>query len=283
MTRALTAGVALRAFVVLVVVWLMAPGLIMIPLSFAAERSFVFPPDSWSLRWFDNLFSSPEWRSALLSSFRIATEVVLLSTAVGTACALGLDRGRMVGAAALRALILSPMIVPLVITGIGIYAVFLPWRLVGTEIGFVLGHTVIVLPFVVVAVTTSLAGFDRRLEDAAATLGAGQITTFFKVTFPIIRPGIVAGAVFAFILSFDDLAIALFLSSPDLRTIPVTMYASLDNIDPTMAASATLLLLVTTTVMLLGVMSSRSLRVEAVANDEPEGPPVVASSRAPER
>ena len=186
--------------------------------------------------------------------------MVVLSVALGTSCALALDRSRLRGTAIVRALVLSPMIVPIVIVGVGVYAVFLPWHLIGTDMGFVLAHTVIALPFVVVAVSTSLAGFDRRLETAAASLGASPVTTLFTVTLPLLAPGMLAGAVFAFIASFDELVIALFLSSPFKTTLPVRMYTSLQSIDPTIAAASTLLLLATTAVILLALVFNRNLR-----------------------
>jgi putative spermidine/putrescine transport system permease protein len=256
----------LRLFAALVVAWLMIPVLVVLPLSFTGERSFVFPPPSWSTRWYANLLEDSAWRDALFASLRIAAYVVVCSCIVGTAAALGLDRLRLRFKGALQALLLAPMIIPIVIVAVGIYSVFLPRSLTGTDLGFVLAHTVLALPFVIVSVSISLSGFDRRLEDAAASLGASPAVTFLRVTLPNIVPGMAAGAVFAFITSFDELVVALFLSSPVKRTLPVQMYTTLETIDPTIAAASTVLLAATTalTLMVLVVGGLRTRR-EAIA------------------
>jgi putative spermidine/putrescine transport system permease protein len=253
-------GIFLKIAGAVIAVWLIAPILIVIPISFNGEASFNFPPDSWSTRWYENLFTDPEWSDSLWHSFEIALLVVLLSTVLGTACALGLDRANFRGKGVVRALILSPMIIPVVIVAVGVYAVFLPWQLIGNRLGFVLAHTVLAVPFVVVSVSTSLRGFDRRLEQAAASLGASPVTTFFKVTLPLILPGVFAGAVLAFITSFDEVVVALFLSTPQLRTVPVQMFDTLQNVDPTIAAASTLVLTATTFVVLLAVLFNKDLR-----------------------
>jgi len=253
-------AIPLKIVGALVAAWLVVPILIVLPLSFTGEASFEFPPDSWSMRWYDNLFSDPQWRDSLVTSFQVALLVVLFATVLGTMCALGLDRGRIPGKMIVQALILSPMIIPLVIIAVGLYAVFLPWQLVGTTQGFVLAHTALAVPFVVVSVTTSLRGFDRTLEQAAASLGASPLTTFFRVTLPIIAPGVFAGAVLAFVTSFDEVVVALFLADPELRTVPVQMFDTLQDVDPTVTAASTLVLTATTLVVLLAVVFNRDLR-----------------------
>jgi putative spermidine/putrescine transport system permease protein len=253
-------GVFLKLFAGLVAAWLVVPILIILPLSFNGQASFRFPPESWSFRWYDNLFSSPEWRDAIVNSFQVALLVVVCATVLGTLCALGLDRGKIPGKGIVQALVLSPMIVPLVVIAVGVYAVFLPWQLVGTTLGFVVAHTALAIPFVVVSVLTSLRGFDRSLEQAAASLGASPITTFFRVTLPLIAPGLLAGAVLAFVTSFDEVVVALFVASPEKRTVPVQMFDTLQNVDPTVAAASTLVLGATTAVVLVAVLFNRNLR-----------------------
>jgi putative spermidine/putrescine transport system permease protein len=253
-------GVFLKLFGGVVAAWLVVPILIILPLSFNGQASFRFPPESWSFRWYDNLFSSPEWRDAIFNSFQVALLVVLCATVLGTLCALGLDRGKIPGKGIVQALVLSPMIVPLVVIAVGVYAVFLPWQLVGTTMGFVVAHTALAIPFVVVSVLTSLRGFDRRLEQAAASLGASPVTTFFRVTLPLIAPGLLAGAVLAFVTSFDEVVVALFVASPEKRTVPVQMFDTLQNVDPTVAAASTLVLGATTAVVLVAVLFNRELR-----------------------
>jgi putative spermidine/putrescine transport system permease protein len=253
-------GLFLKLFGGLVAAWLVIPILIILPISFNGQASFRFPPESWSFRWYDNLFSSPEWRDAIFNSFQVALLVVLCATVLGTLCALGLDRGKIPGKGIVQALVLSPMIVPLVVIAVGVYAVFLPWQLVGTTLGFVVAHTALAIPFVVVSVLTSLRGFDRSLEQAAASLGASPITTFFRVTLPLIAPGLLAGAVLAFVTSFDEVVVALFVASPEKRTVPVQMFDTLQNVDPTVAAASTLVLGATTAVVLVAVLFNRNLR-----------------------
>jgi putative spermidine/putrescine transport system permease protein len=253
-------GLAQRAFAVLVALWLVVPIATVIPISLAGEASFLFPPKSYGTRWYENLLTDPAWRDALLTSLRIAAYVVGASVILGTACALALDRSRLRAKLAIRGLVLAPLVVPIVALGVGIYATFLPWHLIGTDLGFVLGHTVLALPYVVVSVSTSLAGFDRNLEQAAASLGASPVTAFFTVTLPHLIPGVMAGAVFAFIVSFDELVIALFLITPFKTTLPVEMYQSLERIDPTIAAASTLLLALTSAGILLMLVFNKSVR-----------------------
>jgi putative spermidine/putrescine transport system permease protein len=131
---------------------------------------------------------------------------------------------------------------------------------VGNKLGFVLAHTALAVPFVVVSVSTSLNAFDRRLEQAAASLGATPVTTFFRVTLPLILPGVFAGAVLAFITSFDEVVVALFLQNPELRTVPVQMFNTLQNVDPTIAAASTLVLAATTFVVFLAVVFNKDFR-----------------------
>ena len=182
-----------------------------------------------------------------------------MATVAGTAAALGLSRGGIRGAAILNGLFLAPMIVPIAIAGVGVYALFLELKLTGTFLGFVLAHTALAIPFVIVPVMSTLRGFDRRFEHAAASLGAPPLSVLRKVTLPLILPGVLTGAVFAFATSLDETVVSLFLVSPTFETLPVQMFTSVSReIDPTVAAaSATLLLLTTLVVVLLLVYQSR--------------------------
>jgi putative spermidine/putrescine transport system permease protein len=258
--RSRIAGIALRVFGAVVALWLIVPILIVIPLSFTGKESFQFPPTTWSTRWYENLFSNQAWSHSLTNSLLISMIVVALSVVLGTACAIGIEHGRLPGKPLVRMLVLSPMIIPLVVVAVGIYAVFLPWQLIGTRFGFVVAHTALAVPFVVISVSTSLAGFDRRLEQAAASLGASPAATFFRVTLPLILPGIFAGAVLAFVTSFDEVVVALFLQTPDLRTVPVQMFITVERIDPTIAAASTVVLAATTVGVLLVTLLNRDFR-----------------------
>jgi putative spermidine/putrescine transport system permease protein len=251
-------GWGLRAWVALVAVLLLAPTLVVIPMSFSASTTFEFPPSDWSLRWYEEFFSSADWRSALFNSVKIGVLVAILATVLGLAAALGLDRSRFAGRGALRSLMMAPLIMPGIVVAIAIYAVFLRWRLNGTVTGFVLAHTILALPLVVTTVSTSLAGFDRTVEVASASLGAGPWTTFRRVTLPLLLPGVLSGFVFAFVTSLDEVVIALFLQTPKLQTLPVQMYESITlEIDPTIAAASSLIVVVTTAILLLVPLARR--------------------------
>jgi putative spermidine/putrescine transport system permease protein len=244
----------LRIFAVLVGLLLLVPTLMVIPMSFTAGSSFHFPPEGWSLRWYRSFFSDPAWRDSLMNSLWIGFLVTILATTLGTASAYALARSRVLGRGAARGLHLAPQIVPNIVVAVAIYAAFLNWGLTGTVLGFVLAHTVLAVPFVVVAVSTSLAGMDVRLELAAASLGANPWQTFFRVTLPAIAPGVLSGAVFAFATSFDEVVVALFLRTPELQTLPVQMFNAVRvEIDPTIAAASSLIVLVTVVALAIGM------------------------------
>ncbi|WGW12032.1 ABC transporter permease [Saxibacter everestensis] len=254
----------LWTYSVLVAIWLIAPTLIVIPLSFTDKASLVFPPTGWSTRWYEKFFTDPTWMTALGNSFTVAVIVVIISTLIGTAAALGLHRWtRRNAAAVVQAGLLAPVVVPAIILAIGIYSIFLKFQLLGTVLGFVLAHSVLAMPFVVISVTAALANFDERLETAAASLGAGKWPTFFKVTLPLIIPGVVSGALFAFVTSFDEVVLSIFIKSPYLETLPVKMYGSVTrDTDPTIAAAATMIMLITTVIIVIGLLSmNRKKRV----------------------
>lgn len=226
---------------VLVAAWMLVPTLVIIPLSFSSSKaSFQFPPPGWSLDLYKNL-ASDKWLEAAVNSIEIATIVMILTTLVGTAAALGLNRWRSRAKGLVSGLLFAPMVVPTTVVAIGIYAVFLEWNLAGTLTGFVLAHSVIALPLVLVSVSASLRVYDRNQENVSASLGAGPVTTFMSVTLPQIRSGVVTGAVLAWLASFDEVIISLFLSSPRLQTLPVQMFASMRReLDPTVSAAASL-------------------------------------------
>jgi putative spermidine/putrescine transport system permease protein len=253
----------LLLFCAAVAVWLVAPSLIVIPLSFTDRPTFNFPPAGWSTQWYVNFFTDPSWLWALEASIRVGLLVAVVATVCGTAAAVAFNRTRFAGDQGLRAVLLSPMIVPVIVVSIGIYAIYLRLNLLGTTTGFVIAHSVLALPFVIIPVTASLAGFDRRQEDAAAVCGAGRWTTFRTVTLPQVAPGVLSGALFAFATSFDEVVLSLFIQSPYLQTLPVRMYASVTrDTDPTIAAAATVILALTTVLTVIaGVYSSRRNRV----------------------
>lgn len=248
----------LRLWSLLVIIWLIAPVLVIIPLGFSDAQSFKFPPDGWSLRWYAKFFSDPAWSSTLLNSLLIAFLVMIVTTVVGTAAAYALDRGNLPGKNVISALLLAPMIVPGIVTAVALLGVFIRWNLTGTLLGFVLAHTMIALPFTFVAVMASLRSFDRRLERVSISLGGGPWYTFRRVTLPLVMPGVLSGAVFAFVTSLDEVVIALYLQTPDLRTLPVQMFNSVTiDVDPTIASASTIILVVTTAAILIPQLVKR--------------------------
>jgi putative spermidine/putrescine transport system permease protein len=245
--------IALYCFGGIAAVWMVLPSLVVIPMSFNAYTSLAFPPQALSLHWYSNLVSDPEWTNAVRHTLEIGIGTTVMATVLGTAAALALDRGRIPGRKLVDALFVAPMVVPLVIIAIGVYSAFLTWHLVGSSQAFLAAHTVLALPFVIFTVSASLRTFDTALERAAASLGAGPVQTFARITLPVISPGILAGAVMAFTVSFDESVVSLFLATGEYRTLPVQIYtAVIRNVDPTVAAASSSVLVLTILSVALG-------------------------------
>ena len=249
----------LKATVVFVGFWLIVPILIVVPLSFAKQPSFVFPPRELGLNNYVNFFTDPRWIGSLSVSVRLAVAVAVISTVLGVLASFGLTRGRYWGKSAIQGLLLLPIVAPGIVVAIAVYAFFIKLQIVGSWLAFILAHTLIALPFVIVTVSSALSTVDRRLELAAGSLGASPLRTMLRVTIPIIMPGILSGAVFAFVTSFDEVVVALFIQSPTLYTLPTMMWRSVTSeIDPTIAAASTLLIVVTTALILIPQLVRRS-------------------------
>lgn len=241
----------------LVGLWLVGPTLVVIPLSFTDKPSLVFPPSGWSTQWYRNFFADPQWTGALFAFLRVGVLVAVVATALATMAAVALSRTTNRWASGVYTLLLAPMIVPVVVLAVGIYAIFLRYRLLGTTVGFVSAHTVLALPFAIIPILAALRGFDTRQEDAARICGAGRVAAFRQVTLPQIAPGVVSGALFAFVTSFDEVVVSLFIQSPYLQTLPVQMYASVTrDTDPTIAAAATLILILTTILIVAATVAT---------------------------
>jgi putative spermidine/putrescine transport system permease protein len=234
---------ALSAAVTAVCVYLMLPSIAVVPLSITQTDFVVFPPHGFSLRWYQALFTSDVWRNALASSFIVAVLTTLLTTPLGVLMALGIAR---LGGSLARVsnfLILLPIIVPTIVTAVALYGMLSPLGLVGTIPGLVLAHTVLALPFVVINVAAVLQKLDPRMIQAARSLGAQPLAAFRLVTLPNILPGVAAGALFAFLKSFDDFVVALFMAGVGAVTLPVQMWSGIRfEISPTVAAASTVLL-----------------------------------------
>ncbi|MGY4362892.1 putative spermidine/putrescine transport system permease protein [Bradyrhizobium sp. i1.3.1] len=247
---------------VAVLLFLIAPILVIIPLSFNSVPFFTYPMPGLSLRWYEEFFFTSRWQGALYNSIFVAVSVTLLSTALGTLAALGLSRPNFPWRTAVMSLLISPMIVPVVITAVAVYFFYADVGLLNSYTGLILAHTTLATPFVVITVTATLTGFDHSLSRAAAGLGAPPITVFFKVILPLILPGMISGALFAFGTSFDEVVLALFVASVEQRTLPRAMFSGIrEEISPTITAAATVLILFSvamlTTVELLRRRSER--------------------------
>lgn len=237
---------------VIVALYFILPTLFVIPMSFSSASTFQFPPKDFSLKLYENFFTNPVWLGSLGNSVLVATLASLLATTVGTAAALGLHQltGKLAGF--LRTLLMVSIVTPSIVIAVAVYISFLQWHLVGSLGGYVLAHAAIGVPFVLVSVTSALGGFDPKLLRASASLGATPLRTFLRVTMPLISRGILTGAIFAFVTSFDEVVIALFLRSPTFQTLPVQMYNSVTvEIDPTIAASSSLVVVAVTIIFLV--------------------------------
>jgi putative spermidine/putrescine transport system permease protein len=264
--RTSIAQLVLYVIVGLVILYLVFPILLVIPLSFSSAQYLTFPPPGFSLQWYDKFFSRSDWRSAAWLSIWIGFSVMVLATVLGTAASLGLVRGRFRGRQTINTFLVSPMVVPSIIVAIGIYFFYARIGLIGHPIALIIAHTALAVPFVVVNVSATLYGFDERLEFAAMNLGANRWQTFRQVTLPIIRPGVFAGALFAYITSFDELIVALFVSGTGAVTLPRKMWDSIRfEIDPTIAAVSTLLIAFTATLFVSAeLLRRRSERLRTV-------------------
>jgi putative spermidine/putrescine transport system permease protein len=233
-----------------VLLFLIAPVVIIVIVSFSGADYLSFPPPYLSLRWYQRFLGASSWRQAIWVSTQVALLTMVFATLLGLLAALALVRGRFRGKGVIYAVMLSPMIVPTVITAIGLYFFFVRLKATGSILAMALGHTVLALPVVVIIMAAALQGFDMRLEQAALSLGASRLTALRRITLPLILPGLLSAALFAFLTSFDELLIPLFLSGVEVQTLTVRIWNSLTlEVDPTIAAVSSFLIGVTTVVL----------------------------------
>lgn len=242
----------------LVLLFLVLPILVIIPISFSADQYLTFPPSGFSLQWYRRFFLPPEWRESIWLSVRVAVMSTAMTLALGIPGAMALVRGRFPGKNLVYAVLLSPMIVPTIITGVAVYLFFSKLGLVGSPVAMALGHTVLALPLMIIIVSASLQGFDERLEQAAYNLGAGRWQTFRYVTLPLIAPGVISGTLFSFLSSFDELIVPLFLAGTSSFTLPVRIWNSVFmQVEPTIAAVSSFLILIAIAVLLISHLAQR--------------------------
>lgn len=263
-------GLKWSAFAVLF--FLMLPILVIIPLSFNQEPYFTFTdgmlrldPDAYSLRWYAAIFDDDNWILAIKNSFFIGTFAAIFATFFGTVAAVGLSRPEMPFKRLITALLLSPMIVPLIIIAAGMFFFYTRFDLVGSYLGLIIAHAALGTPFVIITVTAALTGFDHSLYNAAISTGARPIKAFWDIVVPLIRPGVISGALFAFVTSFDEVVLVLFLAGPGQRTIPKQMFSGLrEQINPTILAVATLLIAVSVALLVtLEYLRRRAERIRS--------------------
>lgn len=242
---------------------LIIPSLVAFPVSVTSKTYLSLPWDGVSLQHFRNLFTSPEWLSSFGQSFVIALASSALATLTGTLAAIGLWRMSNRFIEALRAFLLLPLMVPPIISAMAFYRWWVPLGLIDSYLGIILAHTILAIPMVVITVSASLANFDLRLEQASRSLGASLSTTVRRVILPVIRPGIYAGALFAFILSWDEIVVTLFISKFDVFTLPRRLWNGMrENTDPTVAAAAVVLICITLIALLAFTLLARRRREE---------------------
>lgn len=235
----------------LLVIYLIAPMIIVLIISFSSAPFLMFPPPGFSLQWYKKLFSHAAWLDSLVTSLQIMVPAGIAATVLGTGAAVGIARGRFPGAALVSGLLMAPVVVPVIITAAAMFGVFRGLGLYGTLTGLILAHTVLTIPYVVSTVLASLHMVDEQLENAALTLGATRWGAFWRVVFPLILPAVLSGFLFAMIISFDELVVSIFISSPTLRPVTVQMWSDIrGDIDPTISAIGTVLFLFSLMVLL---------------------------------
>ncbi|GIN22354.1 MAG TPA: ABC transporter permease [Bacillus bacterium] len=255
----------LKGTVALILTALIAPIIIIFVMSFTSVSYFQFPPPGYSFKWYQAFFEDVSWMESLFRSLQISFFTTILAVVIGTLAANAVVRLNFPGKQLFMGLMVAPMIIPVIIVGIALYRFFSPLQMTGTMTGMVLSHSILSIPMVFVTVLASLKGMDRNLELAAMGLGSTPIEAFFKVTFPFIRPAIFSGALFAFLTSFDELVVTVFLAGPTTKTLPVKMWEDLrTQVDPTIAAISTILIIGIVFVYLLqGWFSERAVKAKS--------------------
>ena len=246
---------------ILVMIFLVVPTLLVIPMSFSASQYLEFPPRQWSLRWYQSYFNSASWMQATATSLKAGVLTALVATPLGTLAAYGLLVSRVRYAGALTMLLITPMVVPVILIGIGVFYAYVRLKLVNTLTGLVLAHSMLAIPVVMMVVSSSLKGFDMNQERVARSLGASRTYAFLRVTLPQIRFSVITGAVLAFLTSFDEIVVSLFISGGENSTLTRNMFNSLrDQVDPTIAAISTLIVVVTSLLLVLTQFMGRQRR-----------------------
>lgn len=242
----------------LVMVFLVAPTLIVIPMSFSDSQYLEFPPPEWSLRWYRDYFDSPAWMSATATSLQAGLFTMLVATPCGTLAAYGLYVSGIRFTNLVFLLLVTPIMVPLILVAIAVFYLYVQINLVNTLAGLVLAHSILAIPLVLIIVSSALRSYDMNQERVARSLGATRARAFLVITLPQIRFSIISAALIAFLTSFDEVIIAMFISGGDHSTLTRNMFNALrDQIDPTIAAISTIMIIVSTTLLVLAQVFGR--------------------------
>ena len=263
---------ALRLWCALVLIFLVAPIFVPVPLSFNSGSFFTFPLAGVSTRWYETVLGEPRWRNAIGNSLLIGAGATILATILGSMTAIGLSDPKFPARRLIIPLLISPLIVPVVVTAVGTYLFYARIGLANTYAGIILAHTVLASPFVVVTVSASLTGFDRNLMRAASILGGRPLTSFFRVMLPLILPGVLSGAAFAFVTSFDEVVVVQFLANADQRTLPLEMFTGLrEQLSPAITAAATLMMTLSILLLIVANLLARQSRQRSALGAEAAG------------
>lgn len=245
-------------YATLIVGFLILPLLVVLPLAFTNSAFLTYPIPDYSFRWFQELADNSVWSRAILNSLIIASATTVVATVLGTLAALGLRAQNLVLASQIRTLFLLPMVVPAVVLGVGMQALFVQFGINSTYLSVIAAHSVIAIPFVLISVSGALGGIDRRVEKAAESLGASPPKVFFLVTLPLAMPGVLSGAALAFATSLDEVVLTLFVAGPNQRTLARQMFSTLrENISPAIASAAFIIIIGTVLVALLLLLLRR--------------------------
>jgi len=248
----------LYAFAAIVMVFLVAPTLIVVPMSFSGSQYLEFPPQEWSTRWYREYFGSAEWMAATRTSLAAATLTMLVATPLGMMAAYGLHASPLRWGRAVFVLLITPMMVPLILVAIGAFYVYVKLQILYTLAGLVLAHSMLALPLVLIVTASGLKSYDMNQEMAARSLGASRARAFLTVTLPQIRFSVVTAALLSFLTSFDEVVVAMFISGGDNSTLTRNMFNALrDQIDPTIASISTIMIVVTSLLMVLAQLFGR--------------------------
>lgn len=261
-------SIFVNLLVIFVLAFLLIPIIVIPILSVGTSIWLEFPPPGFTMKWYKTLFSSTEWFIPIMNSLKIAIPVVFLSLLFGTPVAYAVVRGNFKGRNLLNSLFATPMMMPYIIFAVAIYSVYLAIGLNGTFLGMIIAHVILVLPFVITNIANSLRTVNPSIEQAALSCGAGYIKTFFTITLPLIKNGVIAGAIYAFFLSWDEVIVAIFITTPDTMTLPVKIWQSLRlDLSPVLASVATLLIVISSSLLLIMTLFGNNSEAKAAKKE----------------